>query len=129
MSLFKLFYLFDASLYLIFLPNQIIQMICINGWTIMHLIHLFWNLNISIMTMLSLSKVSFSLCRFETLKKKFKIWITNAFCVCNMVKHALNILWGAIRIKELSKLICLFCAKWDNNTKLRQMSESELETM
>jgi hypothetical protein len=27
------------------------------------------------------------------LRTLFSIWITNAFCVCNMVKHALNILW------------------------------------
>jgi hypothetical protein len=51
------------------------------------LIHIFGNLNISIMTMLSFSKVSFSLCRFEVLRTYFSIGITNAFCVCNMVKH------------------------------------------
>jgi hypothetical protein len=32
------------------------------------LVHIFWNLNSLIMTMLNLSKVSFSLCRFEVWK-------------------------------------------------------------
>jgi hypothetical protein len=120
----------DASLYLILFPNQIIQMICINGWTIMHLIHIFWNLNIPIMTMLSLSKVSFFLCRFKAVKFYFNIWSTNALFVCNMVKHALSIIWRAIiiiKIKGHDYILYLFCAKWDNNAKLSKMSESELE--
>jgi len=53
-------------------------------------IYIFWNLNISIITMLNPSKVSFSLRNFELLKTYF--WIMNAFCVCNMVKHSLNII-------------------------------------
>ncbi len=58
------------------------------------LIHiLILNLNISIMTMLSPSKVNFSLDGFEVLRTYFSIWITNTFFVCNMVKHVSNILW------------------------------------
>jgi hypothetical protein len=57
------------------------------------LIQTFWNLNISIMTMLNPSKVKVFKGRFEALKTHFSMWIRNAFFVCNMLKHALNILW------------------------------------
>jgi hypothetical protein len=66
----------------------------INVWAIKPR-HIFWNLNISIMTMLSPSKISFSLRRSRVLKTHFSIWITHAFCVCNMGKHVSNILWGS----------------------------------
>jgi hypothetical protein len=81
-----IFYIFSKSNY----SNDVLLMFdpsCI--W-----IYIFWNLNISIITRLSPSKVSFSLHSFEVLKTCFLIWIMNAFCVCNMVKHNLNILWG-----------------------------------
>jgi hypothetical protein len=77
-------YIFIASLYLMFFQINV-DPLCI-------LIHIFWNLNISIMTMLKPSKISFSL-HLKILKIYFSIWITNTFCVCNMVKYVLNILW------------------------------------
>jgi hypothetical protein len=73
------------------------------------LIHIFWNLIISIMIMLNLSKLSFYLCRFKMLRTYFSIWITNAFCVYNMVKHALNTLWGSHRNEFLKwKVMIIF---------------------
>jgi hypothetical protein len=47
-------------------------------------------------------KVSFSLRRFKPLKTYFSIWNINVFCVCNMVKHVLNILWVSHK-NELQK--------------------------
>jgi hypothetical protein len=87
-------------------------------------IYIFWNLNISIITRLNPSKVNFSLHSFEVLKTYF-LWIMNAFYVCNMVKHALNILWRNQKNefqkwKAMIIFYLYFCAKWDNNTKSRK---------
>jgi hypothetical protein len=72
------------------------------------LIHIFWNLKISIMTMISLSKVSFSLCRFEVLRTYFAMWNTNAFCVCNIIKHFCMFIERTIRMNFISERSWLY---------------------
>ncbi len=83
-----------------------------------------------------LKNIKFSSCIvFEMLRTYVSIWITNAFSVYNMVKQALSILW-VYHINEFLKwnkmkghdyILCLFCAKWDRNTKLKKVSENRLD--
>jgi len=75
-----------------FFQIKLFKWCVINVLTIMHIDTHYLELEYFIMTMLNPSKVSFSLCRFEALKIYLSIWITNAFCDSNMVKHILSIL-------------------------------------
>jgi hypothetical protein len=104
MVILNLYYCWSYFIYLLqvyisyfFLQIKIFKWCVLNVWIIMHIETLFLglsDLNITIMTKLSFSKIlSFFSCSLEMLRTYFSIWTTNAFNVCNMVKHALNILW------------------------------------
>jgi hypothetical protein len=57
--------------------------------------------------------------RSKAIKTYFFIWITNSFCVCNMGKHALNILWGNHENENLKwkVMIVLYVYFVQNETK------------
>jgi len=77
------------------------------------------------------SKNRFFLCKFEALRTCFSIWITTTFY--DMVKDVLKILWGIHRngyeskMKGYDSTLCVFCTKWDNNTKSRKVSQIRLK--
>jgi hypothetical protein len=58
----------------------------------------------------------------KALKIYFSIWITSAFCVCNMIKHTLNILWGSheIEFQKWKIMIILYVYFVQNGTTPNQ---------
>jgi hypothetical protein len=104
----NLYYYLSYFIYLLqvyiwyFFQIKLFKWYVINVWAIMHIDTHFLELEYFNYDNLKPSKNSFLKYRFEAPKTYFSIWITNLFCVCNMVICALKIIWKSHK-NELKK--------------------------
>ncbi len=108
-----------------FFQIKLFKWCVINVWTIMHIDIHFLKLECFNYDNVKPLKNKGFLGRFEALKIYFSLWITNAFCVCNMLKHALNILWRSHKneFQKWKVLIILYVYFVQNGTITRNQEK------